>query len=375
MVSVIITCAGIGQRADFGYNKLLKDIGGATPFEKSLAAFLRDDIGEIIVTYNGTDGEKFALSAEKLGAKIKLVRGGKTRTESVGNGLEEVAGDIVLVHDGARPFVSADTITDCIKSAEKYGTGIAAVPAKETVAETDENGNILCSAKKNRFILQTPQAFKTEILKKAYSLKEENEVFPDESSLVGKYVMKCRVAKGAESNVKLTFKEDFSPLGNFFAGTGFDLHVFAYGRKLILGGIEIPYEKGLLGHSDADVLLHAITDAFLSSASLPDIGRLFPDDDPEYEGIDSAILLKRALALLSEKGYTVKNASAVIMAQKPKLAGYVEKIKENVAALLGIEKNAVGITCTTLEGIGTVGREEGIAVQAYCLTEKYKDEK
>ena len=157
---------------------------------------------------------------------------------------------------------------------------------------------------------------------------------------------------------------------NLFVGTGFDLHVFEVGRKLVLGGIEIPHDKGLLGHSDADVLTHAIMDAMLSSASLGDIGRHFPDTDQKYKGISSMKLLEEVVILLKKSGYRLKNVSSVIMAQKPKLAKFVDTIRKNLATALGVSDDAVGITCTTLEGIGTVGREEGIAVQSYCLCVK-----
>lgn len=367
MISAIITCAGKGERAGKGYNKLLADIGGVTPFEKCLAAFAPCS-DEIIITCTEEDEPSFKEKAAGTD-NVKFVRGGKTRFLSVYEGLKAANGDIAVVHDGARPFVTERIIKDCIASAEKYGSGVAAIPSVDTVAKTDGK-NILSSGRKNVFLVQTPQAFVKADLLRAYSLAEDGEEFTDESGLYGKYIGACRIVEGDKKNVKLTYPEDFRAAEDLYVGTGFDLHLFANNRKLMLGGIEIPYVKGLLGHSDADVLLHAITDALLSSASLPDIGRLFPDTDPAYEGISSAILLGKALGLLKDKGFSVKNVSAVIMAQKPKLAPYVDKIKQNVADILGVAAEAVGITCTTLEGIGTVGREEGIAVQAYCLTRK-----
>ena len=199
---------------------------------------------------------------------------------------------------------------------------------------------------------------------------KDGEEFTDESSLYSKYIGKPKIVKGSPSNKKLTLPEDFAVSENLYVGTGFDLHVFAPDRKLILGGIEIPHDKGLLGHSDADVLTHAIMDAMLSSASLGDIGRHFPDTDPAYKGISSMKLLEKVVELLKKSGYRLKNVSSVIMAQKPKLAKFVDGIRRNLALALGVEDEQVGITCTTLEGIGTVGREEGIAVQSYCLTVK-----
>jgi 2-C-methyl-D-erythritol 2,4-cyclodiphosphate synthase len=198
----------------------------------------------------------------------------------------------------------------------------------------------------------------------------DGEEFTDESGLYAKYIQNPQIVEGSILNKKLTLPDDFAIAENLFVGTGFDLHVFAENRKLILGGIEIPHDKGLLGHSDADVLTHGIMDAMLSGASLGDIGRHFPDTDMKYKGISSMKLLEEVVALLHKSGYRLKNVSSVIMAQKPKLAKFVDTIRENLAKVLNVELNAVGITCTTLEGIGTVGREEGIAVQSYCLLVK-----
>ena len=374
MVSAIITCAGSGERAGFGYNKLLKDIGGITPFEKTLSVFsLSGVIDEIIVVCAGKDEATFSAIAEKLGAEVKFVRGGKDRSASVENGVNEAKGEIVVVHDGARPFVSAKIITDCVNSAIGFGSGVACVPATDTTAKIAYDGEdkyIVSAARDNIYKVQTPQAFNKKLLLKAFSLKTGDEVFTDESGLFAKYIGRCRAVNGNERNRKLTTAEDFVPGENLRAGVGFDLHRLVEGRKLVLGGIEIPNDKGLLGHSDADVLLHAVSDALLSSASLGDIGKYFPDTDEKYKGVSSVILFDKVKEMLEENGYKIVNVSAVIMAQKPKLSPFVKAMTENLASLCGVTPDRVGITCTTLEGIGTVGREEGIAVSAYCLTEK-----
>ena len=378
MVSAIITCAGSGERAGFGYNKLLKDIGGITPFEKTLSAFSSSDvIDEIIVVCSKEDEPVFKEKCRYKSINAIFVTGSTTRCGSVKNGLDVAKGDIVLIYDGARPFVSERIIKDCVSTSEKYGSAITAVPVTDTICDSsEENGEtvIISSSRKNIYAAQTPQAFKTELIRKAFSMIKEGEEFTDESGIFTKYIGKCHIVEGETANKKLTYPEDFSVMqsGNLFVGTGFDLHLLVENRKLILGGIEIPHDKGLLGHSDADVLTHAIMDAMLSSASLGDIGRHFPDTDEKYKGISSMILLEKVVEILDKSGYKLINVSAVIQAQKPKLAKYVDKIRLNLAKALGVNDSAVGITCTTLEGIGIVGREEGIAVQAYCLTQKYK---
>ena len=364
----IITCAGSGTRAGFGYNKLLKDLGGITPFEKCVGVFSRvKKIDRIIITCSKNDLEIFKQKCDGIGAKADFVLGGQTRTESVGNALNLTDdNDVVLIHDGARCFITEEIIENCISSVLEFGTGIVAIPSTDTIAETDGFGKIVKTERKNKYSVQTPQGFIAGNLKKAYSMIKEGEEFTDESGLYAKYIGFPKIVEGSPINKKLTTPEDFTIAENVYVGTGFDLHVFEVGRKLILGGIEIPHDKGLLGHSDADVLTHGIMDAMLSASCLGDIGRHFPDTDPKYKGISSMKLLEEVVKLVNKSGYKLKNVSSVIMAQKPKLAKFVDTIRDNLALALGVEKHCVGITCTTLEGIGTVGREEGIAVQSYC---------
>ncbi len=367
-VTAIITCAGKGERAGFGYNKLLKDLGGITPFEKCLTAFKGvKEIDRIIITCSNSDFEIFKAKCEGLSISAELVLGGKTRTESVYNALLKTDDDdIVLIHDGARCFITEDIIKRCISSVKEFGSGVVALPATDTIAETDGLGKIVSTSRKDKYAVQTPQGFISGNLKKAYAMIKPNEEFTDESGLYAKYIGFPKIVEGSPLNKKLTRPEDFTISENVFVGTGFDLHVLVENRKLILGGIEIPHTKGLLGHSDADVLTHAVMDAMLSGACLGDIGRHFPDTDEKYKGISSMKLLEEVVKLVNKSGYKLKNVSSVIMAQKPKLAKFVDEIRQNLANALSVDVNSVGITCTTLEGIGTVGREEGIAVQSYC---------
>lgn len=157
--------------------------------------------------------------------------------------------------------------------------------------------------------------------------------------------------------------------GNMRIGCGYDVHRLIEGRRLILGGVEIPYEKGLLGHSDADVLLHAISDALLGAAALGDIGKHFPDSDPAYEGADSLELLRRIAGLLTEKGYEIVNVDATVLLERPKLRPYIDRMRERISAALGIPVSGVSVKASTEEGLGFTGREEGIAAQAVVLIE------
>ena len=371
-ISLILAAAGKGERAGFEENKLFfKGSDGKTVLERTFFAFVNSGIvGEYVVAVSKKDEKRVKAL---LTREAKIVLGGKTRSESVKNALAAVTGDIVLIHDGARPFVSAEIIKNCAESAEKFGSGIVAEESRNTVCRA-ENGEIAeYLGKSGLYSVQTPQGFQSELIKKAYALAGE-ENFNDDGEVYAKFIAPPRLVKGSAENVKLTFKEDFKNAadgagcsqvaGEYRFGTGFDCHKLVTGRKLILGGVEIPHDKGLLGHSDADVLAHAITDAIFSAAAMRDIGYHFPDTDPAYEGADSIKLLKTALKIVGEKGFIVTSVSATIMAEKPKLLKRIPEITENLAAALGIPAEKIGIAATTLEGLGFVGREEGICVSA-----------
>ena len=368
----IIAAAGSGSRAKLNKNKLLAQIGGETVIEKTVGTFLRSPlIDEIFVTASEDDLETFrSLFADN--EKIRVVKGGATRTQSVRNALDEIKEDgVVLIHDGARPYLTTALIERCVTVAKDKGSAIAAVPAVDTVAII-KGDEIIDTTRKNVLSVQTPQAFKLSLIKHAYSKITAEDVFTDDAGVFCKYIGRPRVVEGEADNIKLTYRKDFES-EILRVGCGFDLHRLVPDRPLILGGVNIPHDKGLLGHSDADALLHAVMDALLSAASLRDIGYHFPDTDPKYKDISSMLLFAEVIRLLRESGYAVNNISATIMAEKPKLKKYVPLMTENVSRICSIPPSAVGIGCTTLEGIGTVGREEGIAVQAYCSIKAIKD--
>ena len=366
-VSVILTCAGSGVRAGFGENKLLQKINGQTVFSLSLGVFLRCGlIDEFVITASEKDFSTFkSLSPEG----VKIVLGGKTRTDSVKKGLEAVSGDIVLIHDGARPFLTENLVKKVINQTIEHGSAIPILPTPDTVVMQKQGVITNYVGKTELFRVQTPQGFNTNQLKKAYALSGD-KVFNDDGEVYLNCYGKLNYVEGEENNTKLTYQKDFEKikvLNGGRTGCGFDCHRLVEGRKLILGGVEIPHDKGLLGHSDADVLTHAIMDAILSALSLRDIGYHFSDKDPQYKDCCSMKLLNIVLDMVKERGYRICNVSAVIMAEKPKLLTHIPRITKNIAEALGLEKEQVGIGATTLEGLGFVGREEGICVQANAL--------
>ncbi len=364
----VILCAGTGSRTNLGYNKILHCIGKKTVLEMVLDSFENSLVNKTVLVINPADRKK----TEEIAARYKnidIVNGGDTRTESVRNGLKAaVECDIAVIHDGARPYASAELINRTVESALKYGSGIAAVKTTDTVKESDDGEFITASLDRSKlYNIQTPQSFNYKLINSAYEEIEGN--YTDDSEVYALAGYTPRLVEGEYGNIKITTSEDlFKGLPcRTKIGIGYDVHRLAAGRKLILGGVDIPHDKGLLGHSDADVLIHAITDAILSAAGLPDIGVMFPDSDPATEGISSLILLDRAMKEVLKGGYTVNTVSAVIMAQKPKLGGYIPNMRKTISSHLGIPPERINISATTTEKLGIVGKEKGIASSASCL--------
>jgi 2-C-methyl-D-erythritol 2,4-cyclodiphosphate synthase len=269
----------------------------------------------------------------------------------------------VLIHDGARPYVSEEIISDSIEKVRLYGSGVSAVKETNSLKVT-ENGDTYAVNRDNYYIIQTPQTFNTQKLKLAYKL---NSSATDDSEIYEKAGNKVALCKGDYANKKLTSPSDFAP-SSFRIGHGFDVHQLVENRKLILGGIEIPHDKGLLGHSDADALIHAIMDALLSAVGKRDIGCLFPDNDNTFKDIDSKILLRKVMQEI--KPYTPVNISAVIMAQKPKMSPHIDQMRSALASILEIDIEDINVSATTTEKLGIVGEEKGIACSAVALLTK-----
>ncbi len=366
-VAVIICAAGAGTRAGFSKNKLLAPFMGRTVLEKTLSAFDFPFIDEIIVTASKEDLEEISALCAPL-SRVKITLGGETRTESVYNALKETESEIVLVHDGARPFVTRELIEGCIESVLSFGSGVCAIDCTDTVAYASD-GKITSVPDRNSLKqLQTPQGFYTENLRYAYErTMETGKTFTDDSSLFAHFCGTPRLCAGSRANIKLTYAEDFQ---NTSVRCGFGVDTHAFGKEqdfILLGGVKIPSESGLIAHSDGDVLLHALMDALLSAAGRKDIGHYFSDTNERFKGADSKALLKQVLAMLETDGYKPKNVSIAVQAEKPKLASYIDEMKNSLSDLLGVDPTAIGITAGTNEGLGYIGEGKGITVNAYVL--------
>ena len=374
-VSAVLVAAGSSTR--MGFDKLSFDLGGETVLHRSIRAFEQNPLVTEIVLVAGKNRAFVEQQAADCTKPVQIVTGGTTRAESAKNGVLAAAGELVAVHDAARPFVSQAVITAALEAAARCGAAAPAVPVKDTIkAAARGNGKTVPDAclvyttpdRSTLYAVQTPQCFdRAEYLAALEELDAEKaRLVTDDCSLFELAGLPVRLTEGDYANYKITTKEDLQKEKTMRIGHGYDVHRLVEDRKLIMGGVEIPYEKGLLGHSDADVLVHAIMDALLGAAALGDIGKHFPDTDPAYEGADSMRLLEEVRKLLDANNYVIGNVDATVIAQRPKLAPYIDAMRENIAARLQIDKNQVNVKATTEEGLGFTGQGEGISSQAIC---------
>ncbi len=364
-------------------------LGGRPLLLHTLERFVRSPlVSEILLILRSEDIEY--CRREILGPlflrKIRaLVPGGVERYQSVLAGLQATdPGDqIILVHDAVRPFVSEDLLARVVGAAIEHRSAVPAMPVQETT-KVVESGCILKTL--DRAILrsaQTPQAFQRDLLLAAYDSVDPGMVATDDAMLVERLGHQVRVVEGESHNVKITTPSDLAWAEWFLSrkegqrsvgrrlrvGQGFDVHRLEKGQKLVLGGIHLPFESGLCGHSDADVLTHAIIDALLGASACGDIGRLFPDTEAQYKDISSLVLLEMVRKLLDEKGAEIVNVDAVVMAQWPKLAPYIDEMVKRLASILRLNPGEISLKATTTERLGFVGRQEGIAAQVVALIE------
>ena len=371
-VIAIIVAAGRGKRLGSSLPKQFLKVRGRTILEMSVEAFEQNKyIDEIFVAANADYCELTEKLCRGFSKLKKIVAGGAERQDSVRAALDCLRGEngIVLVHDAARPFVSEAVINAVIEGTADFGAAIPTVPAKDTIRQVDGTGSRTLQ-RETLACVQTPQGFRISLIKHAFE-KAQAEGFlgTDDASLVERMGINISMVQGEDANRKITTREDLET--EMRIGTGYDVHRLVEGRPLVLCGEQIPYEKGLLGHSDADVALHALMDAMLGAAGLGDIGKHFPDTDERYRGISSMKLLQKTAELLREAGYFLGNADITIIAQRPKIAGYIPKMRANIAEIMNCDENKINIKGTTTEKLGFVGREEGIASEAVCILYRY----
>lgn len=402
-VGVVIVAAGRSTRMA-GLDKQFALAGGRPLLAHTVGVFERSPlVSEIVLVLNADNLLRGrALAYEEGWQKVqKIVIGGSRRQDSVWNGLqafEKKPPTWILIHDGARPFVTEKIIEDGLRTVQEHGASVVGVPVKDTIKLVSSN-DLLVEQTPPRDLLwavQTPQFFNYELVCEAHreAINQQLDV-TDDASLLEKLGRPVKIFEGNYTNIKITTPDDLALAQRIFAenatvkyssrsaeikaarndanlsqirvGHGYDVHRLTVGRLLILGGLEIPFEFGLDGHSDADVLTHAVINALLGAAGLGDIGRYFPPTDPTYKGIPSLKMLSQVHTLLCERGWRILNIDATVAAQRPKLSSYTFKMRQNLAETLQIEVDQVNLKAVTTEQLGFVGREEGLEAQAAAL--------
>ncbi len=365
--SAVIVAAGKSSR--FGRDKLLLPICGKTVIEMSVDAFIFCGFFDEIIVVAGDN--KVELEELLKDRSILITAGGENRFDSVLNGVRLATGEVVAVHDGARPFVSTEVIVDTIDAMDRVRVAAPSLPVVETVKLLDGEFVESTPPRERLVSVQTPQTFYRE----DYLLAAKNYIGDtptDDCMVMESAGHRVLVTKGSADNIKITTKADIQKQkrGMMRVGQGYDVHRLVLDRKLVLGGVEIEHSHGLLGHSDADVLCHAISDALLGAAALGDIGKHFPDTDPKYKGANSIRLLEEVSLLLGKQGYRIINIDSTVIAQQPKIAPYILAMRKNISDATGISLNSVSVKATTEEGLGFTGNKEGISCVAVAFIEE-----
>jgi 2-C-methyl-D-erythritol 4-phosphate cytidylyltransferase / 2-C-methyl-D-erythritol 2,4-cyclodiphosphate synthase len=382
--AVIIPAAGYGTRMNLDHPKQYHLLAGIPILIHTVRVFIRNPhIGSIIIVVPAAWQDRTRDLLEHFGlsdARMAVTAGGKRRQDSVLAGLSLLTDsvDIVLVHDGARPLISNELINRCYQGAIRYGAVIAAIPVKDTLKRCNSDMTVTATVdRENLWQAQTPQAAGLHLLRRAYACAGGRDV-TDEASLLELAGIPVAVVEGSETNIKITRPEDLAVAEKIMqtntqkfsrVGHGFDAHRLVPGRKLVLGGVVIPHDRGLAGHSDADVLTHALCDAILGALGEGDIGRHFPDSDPRYHGIYSITLLEHVSGLMADKGFRLSNADVTLVCQEPRISPFMKEMREVLARAGRSEPERINVKATTTEQMGYTGRQEGISCHAVVLLE------
>jgi len=370
--ALILAAAGKGER--MGCKKQFMDLEGQPMFLKSLEPFKKlSSLEQVIICLPVEDKgwvEEELLPPFSLGLNHNLVAGGKTRQETIKKAIDNLDPEIevVLIHDAARPFVSFDAIERVYKKAAERKAAVLGLPCRDTIKMVDEEQIVVETPLRSRLrAIQTPQGFSKDVLIQAYNEAEEKGLMgTDDATLVEKAGYEVVVLPGEEKNLKVTNREDMQLFkkDEIRTGTGIDIHPLVRGKELVLGGVKVESSVGCEAHSDGDVLIHALMDALLGAAGLPDIGYFFPDSKSEYKDISSLTLLKEVSRKISNKGWKISNIDSTLLLETPRLSTYIPQMKNEIAEALKISVDSIGIKATTAEKMGFIGRGEGIAAQA-----------
>ncbi|MEO6198649.1 MAG: bifunctional 2-C-methyl-D-erythritol 4-phosphate cytidylyltransferase/2-C-methyl-D-erythritol 2,4-cyclodiphosphate synthase [Sphingomicrobium sp.] len=367
--TALIMAAGTGERFGGGIAKQYRLLGGKSVLAHAVDALAAHPAIAAVRVVVGAGQEHHAREALADRDVGDLVTGGATRAQSVSNGLAAIAGDAVLVHDAARPFCPRQVIDRLISALEFHDGAAPVIAVGDTIARS--NGMLNQALDRDGLVrIQTPQAARLTALRKAYD-DWTGKSPTDETSVLRAAGMTVAAVTGSPLLDKITGPADFARAEQWLhgamiprTGIGFDVHAFAGDGPVMLGGISIPHSRGLAGHSDADVVLHALTDALLGAAGLGDIGEHFPPSDQHWKGASSELFLAHAAALVRASGAIIDAMDCTIIAEEPKIGPHRAAMRDRIAAIVGLEPGRVSVKATTTERLGFIGRGEGIAAQA-----------
>ena len=379
-VTAIIAAGGAGRRMRAARPKQLLELGGQTILARSVNAFdSHPSVSDLVVVVPAdllpSDAQTYIGATAR---PLTIVTGGPRRQDSVANAFASVdpSAEIVLIHDAARPFVSAEIIERTIDAAAAHGAAIAALEANDTVKRVERHpyGALIVETipRDTVFLAQTPQGFRREVLADAVALGRSGVDATDEASLAERAGHPVHVVAGDPGNVKITTEDDLVAARRRLeavarVGTGYDLHRLVDGRPLSIGGVGLESARGPAAHSDGDVACHAAIDAMLGAAGLGDIGRHFPDTDPEWGGASGLDLLRRAAELIGTHHFEIVNLDITVILEAPKLSGHIERMRTAMAGAMGVDRGRVSLKAKTNEGVDAVGRGEAIAAHAAAL--------
>ncbi|UXM93880.1 bifunctional 2-C-methyl-D-erythritol 4-phosphate cytidylyltransferase/2-C-methyl-D-erythritol 2,4-cyclodiphosphate synthase [Bartonella sp. HY329] len=389
-VAAIILAAGRGERAGSVGPKQYENLQGEAIICKTVQRFVDcPSVGQIIVVIHKDDLDLAKAALQRFEARIKLVVGGATRQISTLAGLEYLSSyspEFVHIHDAARPFITVQLLDNIHKNLSVESGTIIAIPISDTLKKVDGNNNIIATIKRDGlFSAQTPQTFPFSLIFNAHKKAHQNrqDHFTDDSALAEAFGIPVKVLIGSADNIKITWPEDFGRAQQIFAkqqgksqqkvncmypdirtGNGYDVHCFEAGDHVTLCGVDIPFDKKLSGHSDADVALHALTDALLATRGAGDIGTHFPPSDPQWRGAASHIFVRHAVSIVKQYGGRIANIDITLIAEAPKVGPHRDAMLAALSEMLGITKDRISVKATTNEKLGFIGRGEGIAAIA-----------
>jgi 2-C-methyl-D-erythritol 4-phosphate cytidylyltransferase/2-C-methyl-D-erythritol 2,4-cyclodiphosphate synthase len=383
--AAVIVAAGSSRRMQ-GQDKLWTPLAGRITLARTIDIFQSSPVIESIVLVTNTErlADTHALCEQEQWDKIAaIVPGGAHRQDSVRNGLDALAGlnpscRWVMIHDGARPFVTSTILAEGLRAAQQHQASIPVVPVKDTIKQV-QDGKISATPDRSQlWTVQTPQIFAFSLIHQAHHLSQTQDKATDDATLLEHMGYTVSTFQGSPTNLKITTPEDLifaealltrkrNSLMTTRIGFGYDVHALTEGRPLVLGGVTIPYAYGLSGHSDADTVIHAIVDALLGAAALGDIGIHFPSSDPRWKDQPSSVFLDYTYNLLCEHNWTISNVDTTIVAEQPRLSPYTQAMRIHIANHLHLDPGQVSVKVTTTDRLGFAGRREGIACYAVTL--------